>query len=138
MQLKPYHARIRPGGHKFSTNITIYHILGPFNPIGKNDTVRRFKKSTPRLTNTGLPGPNFERFPYPLMCSYQHETVQTVSYICLALVQLMENSLSYRCFTNGNQVRIFLSFWFLKKSFKKRTHPLDPLPPSERYVRFIN
>ena len=42
----------------------------------------------------------------------------------------MEYSLNYRCFTNGNQVPIFLSFWFLKKPFKKRTHPLDPLPPA--------
>ena len=39
--------RICPGGHEISTNSIIYNIVGPFNPIGKNDTVRRFLKNVP-------------------------------------------------------------------------------------------
>ena len=43
----PTTPRICPGGHEISTNSIIYNILGPFNHIGKNDTVRRFFKKVP-------------------------------------------------------------------------------------------
>ena len=71
--------RIFPGGHEISTNSIIYNILGPFNLIGKNDTVRRFLKKVP----LPLPTRAFQARPILMLWCVKSLTIRNVFHLSL-------------------------------------------------------